>query len=175
MRASRRRPSPSAILLVGLSLLWMALAFAAGVVPVRAGAGHVVEIVDFGYAPADLTISPGDTVTWTNLDAVAHTATANDGAWDTGLLEQGASASITFTAPGTYEYLCTPHPSMTGRITVVAAATQPTPSPAPGGGSLPDVAMSGSTVSPIAVLGLLLLGLAGLAALARRDRVARER
>lgn len=174
MRTSRRRPSPSAILLVGLSLLWMALAFAAGVAPVRAGAGHVVEIVDFGYAPADLTISAGDTVTWTNLDAVAHTATATDGTWDTGLLEQGASASITFTAAGTYEYLCTPHPSMTGRITVVAA-TQPTSSPAPGGDSLPDVAMSGSTVSPIAVLGLLLLGVAGLAALAPRDRVARKR
>ena len=171
MRATRRRPSPSVILLIGLSLLWVALAFAAGVVPVRAGAGHLVEIADFAYAPADLTITAGDTVTWTNLDAVAHTATDTGGAWDTGLLEQGESASITFTAAGTYEYLCTPHPSMTGRITVVAG-TQPTATPAPPtGGSLPDVAMAardGSRVAPTLIgtafvgLALLLLALQGV-------------
>ncbi len=156
MRA-RRRPSLSAILVIGLCLLWAALALAAGAMPARGGSGHTVEIVDFAFAPAELTISAGDTVTFTNLDAVAHTATAIDGSWDTGLLDQNQSASITFTAAGTYDYLCTPHPSMTGRIVVVAASQ-------PGGGSLPDVAMPRPSPSPMVLLGLALLGLAGLLA-----------
>lgn len=162
MRASRR-PSLSAIIVIGLCLLWAALALAAGAMPARGGSGTSVEIVDFAYAPAELTISVGETVTFTNLDAVAHTATATDGSWDTGLLEQGQSASITFTAPGTYNYLCTPHPSMTGRITVAAAA-QATPTPAPSGGSLPDVAMSGDRGSRTA-LTFLGVGLVGTALL----------
>ena len=160
MRATRRL-SLSAILVIGLCLLWVALALAAGAMPARGGSGHAVEVVDFAFAPAELTITAGETVTFTNLDAVAHTATAIDGSWDTGLLDQNQSASITFTAAGTYDYLCTPHPSMTGRIIVVAASQ-------PGGGSLPDVAMPRPSTSPMVPLGIGLLGLAGLVALFER-------
>jgi plastocyanin len=167
-----RRPSLTVILVIGLSLLWAALAFAAGTMPARAG-GTLVEIVDFAFEPAELTIEAGATVTWTNLDVVEHTATATDGSWDTGLLEQGESGSITFTTPGTYDYLCTPHPSMTGRI-VVVAASQPSPTPAPAsGGAIPDVAVPRSAgPAPIVLLGLALLALAALIGLrgARQSR-----
>ena len=163
MHAARRR-TLTVLIVIGLSLLWAAAAFAVGTGPARAGSGHVVQIENFAYAPAELTIQAGDTVTWTNLDDQAHTATATDGSWDTGMLDQGASGSVTFTAPGTYDYLCTPHPTMTGRIIVVAA---PAPTPTTGGGgSLPDVAMSagGGTSVLLMLLGTVLLGLGGLAA-----------
>lgn len=138
--------------------------------PVRA-ADHAVTIADFAFAPAELTITAGDSVTWTNADPVAHTATSTSGAFDTGDLEQGESSSVTFTEPGTYDYLCTPHPSMTGRI-VVRAAAAPAPTAAPGtpvagpaddGGALPDVAMPvADPVTPAlpTALGLLALAIA---------------
>ncbi len=61
-------------------------------------ATHAVEISDFAFGPADLTVTAGDTVTWTNLDAVEHTATGT--IFDTGLLAQGESYSVTFMLPG---------------------------------------------------------------------------
>jgi amicyanin len=102
--------------------------------PAMAATTHAVDIADFAFSPAVLTIAVGDTVTWTNRDAVVHTATG-DG-FDSGDLAQGASYSVTFTAPGTYDYLCTPHPTMTGRVVVEAAPASTAPP-----GSVPDVAM----------------------------------
>lgn len=123
----------------------LALVAAAGLLlphsaPMRAATTHHVEIVDFAFSPATLTIAVGDTVTWTNADAVAHTATG--AGFDSGLLEQGESYSVTFTAPGTHDYLCTPHPTMTGHIVVQAAGPAPS---APG--AVPDVAMDDPTAS----------------------------
>ena len=143
-------------------------------------ATHAVEIADFAFAPATLTITVGDTVTWTNQDAVAHTATSTTGVFDSGDLEQGESYSVTFTAPGTYDYLCTPHPSMTGRVVVLAAATPvpatPAPAsatPAPASGSpLPDVAMereAGINLAQILGVAFLVLG-AGIAAVRVRQQ-----
>jgi plastocyanin len=57
-------------------------------------------------------------VTWTNLDGVAHTVTADDGSWGSGTLGQGATYSHVFTSPGTYTYHCAIHPFMTGTVTV---------------------------------------------------------
>jgi amicyanin len=143
----------------------LALVAAAGLLlphsaPMRAAMTHEVEIVDFAFSPATVTIAVGDTVTWTNADAVAHTATG--AGFDSGLLEQGESYSVTFTAPGTYDYLCTPHPTMTGRIVVQAAA--PAPSAAPGA-AVPDVAMAGPAgASPASSLAsMLMVAAAGLA------------
>jgi amicyanin len=141
----------------------------------RAGTSHAVDIANFAFAPATLTIQVGDTVTWTNLDAVQHTATSTTGAFDSGLLDQNESYSFTFTQPGTYDYLCTPHPSMVGQI-VVQGAPAATPAPAPsqaagGGGTIPDVAMAdGEPVDlrePIGV-GLLALAVVTAALLRRR-------
>ena len=162
MRAARRR-SLSILLVIGLTLIWAALAFAAGATPTRAGSDNAVQIVDFAFSPAELTITVGDSVTWTNLDAVEHTATATDGSWDTGLLGEGESGTIVFTETGTYDYVCTPHPSMTGRIVVEAAPPTETQAPAPAsGGDLPDVAMSADAGSStlMTLLGTALVGVA---------------
>jgi plastocyanin len=87
-----------------------------------AGEGSVstsaVEIKDFAFNPATVTVSAGTTVTWTNQDLAPHTATAEDGSFDTGRLNQGESGSVTFDQPGTYAYVCTFHPSMKGTVVV---------------------------------------------------------
>lgn len=77
-----------------------------------------VNIVDFLFTPQVLEISVGTTVTWTNSDSAQHTATANDGAFDSGTLAQGDSFSFTFTETGTFDYICAIHPNMTGQIVV---------------------------------------------------------
>ncbi len=163
MAASTARRGALALLLAALIL------FVLGSIEMARAATHAVTIADFAFSPPMLTITAGDTVTWTNEDAVAHTATSTAGAFDSGDLAQGASFSFTFTTPGTYTYLCTPHPDMTGQIVVVAAA--PAATPAGGGGPIPNVAMpAGWQTSALVATGLLLLGGAGLLVIARRPR-----
>ena len=90
-------------------------------------ADHAVAISGFSFSPAQITIAVGDTITWTNSDAQAHTASADDGAWDSGPLPgTGATRSVTFQQAGTFPYHCDIHPTMTGTVTVQAAgATAP--------------------------------------------------
>ncbi len=88
-----------------------------------AAADTGVTISDFQFAPASVTIDVGDTVTWTNDGPTPHSATADDGSFDTGIFEAGQSRSETFDQAGTFAYFCTPHPNMRGTITVRAAAT----------------------------------------------------
>jgi quinohemoprotein ethanol dehydrogenase len=81
-----------------------------------------VVVADFGYTPNRIQIKAGDTVTFANNGPTQHTATSSDGnGWDTGLLDSGASASFTFDQPGTYYYVCTPHPFMVGQVLVADA------------------------------------------------------
>jgi plastocyanin len=77
-----------------------------------------VEIKSFAFNPASITVPAGTTVTWTNQDLAPHTATADDGSFDTGRLEQGQSGTVTFDKPGTYTYTCTFHPNMKGTVVV---------------------------------------------------------
>lgn len=78
-----------------------------------------VEIDDFAYDPDPVTIEEGGKVTWINRDPEAHTATAEDGSFDSGEIEEGKLASETFKAPGTYAYVCSIHPDMHGTVEVV--------------------------------------------------------
>src|SRR3954454_5802373 len=78
-----------------------------------------VEIVDFAYDPDPTTIQAGGKVIWINRDSAPHTATADDGSFDTGTLEEGKLKSETFKEPGTYTYSCQIHPSMHGTVEVV--------------------------------------------------------
>jgi plastocyanin len=86
-----------------------------------------VKIVDFAFSPQKVTIPVGASVTWTNRDDVAHTATASDSSFDSGNLANGQSWTHMFTKAGKYAYICSYHPNMTGTIIVQAAAT---PAPA---------------------------------------------
>lgn len=79
---------------------------------------NAVQIKNFSFTPANLTVKVGQKVTWTNQDNVGHSATADDNSFDTGVLAQGQSGSVTFSKPGTYTYHCSVHPNMHGTIIV---------------------------------------------------------
>lgn len=75
-----------------------------------------VEIRKFKFAPTEIEITPGTTVTFTNADLVPHTATG-DG-FDTGVLKKDESKQITFSEAGDFPYLCTFHRHMKGLVRV---------------------------------------------------------
>ena len=77
-----------------------------------------IDTQDYLFNPVRVVIPVGTTLTWQNDGAVVHTATAQDGSWNTGDIPSGGSASITYDKSGTFLYNCTPHPWMLGEITV---------------------------------------------------------
>lgn len=82
-------------------------------------AANSIEIKDFKFNPGSITVKPGQTITVTNKDLAGHSYTSEDGGFDTGVLSQGQSKTITApTKPGTYTVHCVPHPSIAGTIIV---------------------------------------------------------
>lgn len=77
-----------------------------------------ITIANFSFSPSSLEVAVGDSVEATNDDSVAHTWTADEGAWDSGNLATGDSFTHEFTEAGTFAYHCEIHPSMTGTVTV---------------------------------------------------------
>jgi plastocyanin len=69
------------------------------------------------YSPNPVTITHGGTVTWTNMDTIAHTATSDTGVFN-GSLPAGGQFSFTFPNAGTFTYHCTIHPGMVGTVNV---------------------------------------------------------
>ncbi|MFE9310933.1 plastocyanin/azurin family copper-binding protein [Streptomyces sp. NPDC006706] len=88
--------------------------------PTAPVAGNAVAIKNFAFAPATLKVKAGTTVTWTNQDTDAHTVTSagSGGPLHSAALTTHAAYSHRFTQPGTYHYLCTIHPFMTGTVEV---------------------------------------------------------
>jgi plastocyanin len=74
------------------------------------------------FEPERLDVLVGETVTWRNLDAVTHTVTADDGAFDSGDLAPDGAYSVTFDRPGRTTYHCAIHRFMTGEVDVFAVA-----------------------------------------------------
>jgi amicyanin len=97
---------------------------------VRARAGNVpaaaeqkpdateVKIDNFSFGPAELKVAVGTTVTWTNRDDIPHTAVSTDKTFKSKVLDTDEKFSFTFSKPGTYEYFCSIHPKMTGKVIV---------------------------------------------------------
>jgi plastocyanin len=82
-------------------------------------ATRTVVIQGFSFNPAHITVKRGTRVTWINRDMTKHTATASNGAFDSGILRPGQSYSHTFkTAGRTNKYHCEIHPFMRGSVTV---------------------------------------------------------
>jgi plastocyanin len=76
-----------------------------------------ITIDNFTFAPAELTVKVGTTVTWTNHDDIPHTI-VSAGKFRSKALDTDNSFSFTFTAAGDYKYFCSLHPHMTGTIKV---------------------------------------------------------
>jgi plastocyanin len=83
-----------------------------------ATSGTAVSIENFSFGSSPVTVSVGTTVTWTNNDVAPHTVTATDGSFSSGNLNPGESFSFTFSTAGTFDYVCSYHPNMTGSIVV---------------------------------------------------------
>jgi plastocyanin len=77
---------------------------------------HVVEIKGHKFSPATLEMQSGDSVKFINLDSAPHTATADNGAFDTGMLKKGDEATLKITKAGNHSYFCAVHPSMKGKV-----------------------------------------------------------
>jgi len=138
---------------VACTLLFFALAS-------RASAATVtVDISGFLFRPDVLSITAGDTVTWTNRDSALHSVLFLTGLGQTENFGLGQSASLRFITPGTYKYICGLHgQSMSGTvivnpadgpIAVVAGGAPtfvpPTPTPIPSSG----VVVRGADEAPV--------------------------
>ena len=103
-----------------------------------------VDIRDHAFNPAQLNVAPGTTVTFVNNDTEPHTATADNGLFDTGVLEPGSSFDVFLDGSGTVTYHCELHPDMQGSI-VVGEAGQAGEDGGAEGTNLPNQSVS---VSP---------------------------
>jgi plastocyanin len=124
---ARRRPLPprafalaaiSALLALGslLALTTVAPRSRAAAEPAQA----TVTITNYTFSPAVLTVAPGTTVRWVNLDRDQHDVTGvmNASTLKSPPLSQNDTFEFTFSRPGTYNYICSFHPSMTGQVQV---------------------------------------------------------
>lgn len=131
VRGRRRAPLRAAAFLAGALLL-----AAAG--PALAKEVNIA-ITGFSF-PATMTVTAGTPIVWVNQTGAPHTATADDGSFDTGRIAAGAtSGAIVIDTPGSYAYYCQYHggpggTGMSGVLVVEAAAATPTPA---GGGTTP--------------------------------------
>lgn len=79
--------------------------------PAPAGKNYAIQLNNYAFNPATMTIESGSSITFTNDDADDHTVTAVNGSFDSGDLPQGKTFTHTFTQPGTYSLTCKFHPT----------------------------------------------------------------
>jgi amicyanin len=86
----------------------------------HAGAGPVASVtMDHNtFIPAEITVAPGTTVTWTNNEAMPHTVVDQNKGFRSKTIVKDGTFSFTFTTAGDYDYLCSIHPNMKGKVTV---------------------------------------------------------
>lgn len=163
-RSMARRVAAGLILSGGLLM---------GLVGVAAAAG--VSMVDDDFNPSSVTVTPGESITFSNAGESPHTATADNGTFNTGTVEPGASATVSIDAPGTYRYFCRFHGAaggigMSGTITVTGGAAEDPGDPAgeaPGdqagggvattGGTPPDLPQTATPLPVLAGAGVVLM------------------
>jgi plastocyanin len=77
-----------------------------------------IAIDNFSFTPKELTVAAGTTITWVNRDDVPHTVVSTDKKFKSKALDTDDQFSFTFTDTGTYNYFCSVHPIMVGKIIV---------------------------------------------------------
>lgn len=107
------------ILLLAFGFLVSSHAMPASSQPNRSSATYQIYIDNFSFAPATLSIPVGAEVTWTNEDDVPHTIVSTNNAFaHSPVLDTDESFSHTVATAGTYEYYCSVHPKMLGKVIV---------------------------------------------------------
>ncbi|WP_240755964.1 cupredoxin family copper-binding protein [Pandoraea sp. XY-2] len=118
---ARRRAWLRGVAVASAGMLTLRLPALVGVVnAANAANASAVNIDNFAFSPATLTVRAGTRVTWTNHDEDPHTVTSSDNphVFASGALDTNGTFSVTFDKPGTYPYYCAIHPHMTGVIIV---------------------------------------------------------
>jgi amicyanin len=83
-----------------------------------AAGAAMVRIANLSFTTKELHVHVGSRVRWVNQDQLQHSVTADDGSFDSGLIEPGQSYERVFAQPGSYAYHCSPHPFMTAQVVV---------------------------------------------------------
>jgi plastocyanin len=123
-----------------------------------------VTMVNFAFAPRDLTVTSGDSVRWVNNSDTPHNTTSDttgSGSWDSGAVSPGQSFLLRFARAGTYSYRCVFHPGQTGSITVKEApgvTTTPEPSVSPSATAPPMEAPTAQAGDPVSAVDALARG-----------------
>ncbi len=120
-----------ALAAAGLAVFVLALAGCGGSssnpvasTPVNGGGGGsaanvTITISGFAFSPNPASVKAGQTVAWHNADSVSHTATADNGAFNTGTIAPGTTSSpVTMPSTGAFAYHCAIHPSMVASLSV---------------------------------------------------------
>jgi plastocyanin len=108
------------IAFLALAVLWFSYAGWTALAASAENKATKVSIADFQFTPAEVTIAPGESVTWANDDGAPHGLEYHDGSSGKDLLLPGESYHRRFDQPGTYDYNCSVHPYMMGRVIVRA-------------------------------------------------------
>ena len=82
-------------------------------------ADKTVDIKEMKFVPLKIEVDLGSKVKWHNLDRISHTATADDGSWDTGEIKAGQTSEVQFKTIGTHPYHCEYHPEMVGTVVAI--------------------------------------------------------
>jgi amicyanin len=77
-----------------------------------------IKIDNFVFSPSTITVPAGSTVRWTNHDDIPHNVVSDDKTIKSKVMDTDESFSYTFAKPGTYNYFCSIHPKMTGKVVV---------------------------------------------------------
>lgn len=107
-------------LLVGYAVSLAGAATCMAAPATTAAPAATVAIANFTFDPAVVTVPAGTTVTWTNRDDIPHTVTAADGAFQSEPLDTDDAYARRFDQPGSFDYFCSLHPHMTGKVIVTA-------------------------------------------------------
>ena len=107
-----------AVALMASAITAGALAMIPASIAVAAAPGASVKIANFTFQAPVLTVKPGTAVTWINGDDIPHTIVAKDSGFRSKVLDTGDRFTFTFAKAGEYDYFCSIHPRMTGKIIV---------------------------------------------------------
>jgi plastocyanin len=107
-----------AAVMIALTLLVLGLSNIAANAQQAPPAANEIRIDNFTFGPETTTVPVGTTVTWTNRDDIPHTVVSTDKAFKSKVLDTDEKFSSTFSKAGVFEYFCSIHPKMTGKIVV---------------------------------------------------------
>jgi plastocyanin len=116
---------PRVLRALRLAVVFTALASTPGLAQDANNAGPVATVsMDHNtFIPGEITVAPGTTVTWVNNEPMPHTVVDSNKGFRSKTLVKDARFSFTFTTAGDYDYVCSIHPNMKGKVIVKAGAS----------------------------------------------------